>query len=255
MAYQAKKIAVLNVSGNVGKTAICKNLLKAFRPEAKLISVESFNNSDALDVAGFDTQELKASKFKEIYRELMMNDDVILDVGASNVAQFMEELTKYRSSIAELDLVIVPTVPDEKQQKDTYATIDWLNKLGVPADRIRVVFNLYPGDSTVGETYSHVIGYSMSDDGKKQATWLPHVIVDKNEIFQIVDSRRTTIRQLAADPRDWKALREAAKAAKDIEALESAMDGQMAHDLASTAVANLERAYEDLFAPIKPGKK
>jgi MinD-like ATPase involved in chromosome partitioning or flagellar assembly len=254
MAYKQMKIAVLNVSGNVGKTAICKNLLKAFRPEAKLISVESFNNSDALDVVGFDTQELNASRFKQIYRELMMNDDVILDVGASNVAQFMEELTKYRASIAELDLVIVPTVPDEKQQKDTYATVGWLHKLGVPADRIRVVFNLYTGDSTVGETYAHVIGYS-NDDGKKQATWLPHVIIEKNEIFQIVDTRKTTIRQLAADSSDWKALREAAKAARDMDALESAMDGQMAHDLAVTAGANLEKAYEDLFAPYKSGKK
>ncbi|HYD61944.1 MAG TPA: StbB family protein [Noviherbaspirillum sp.] len=255
MEYKPMRIAVLNLSGNVGKSTLAAQMLKAYRPNAKLLSVEPTNNNDSLNVADFEVEELKASQFKDIYRELMLNDDVILDVGASSIVQFMDELTKYRSAIGEFDLIVVPTVPVEKQQKDTYATIEWLNKLGVPGEKIRVVFNQYTGADTIAATYPHVFGYAESD-GKKKATWAPHPIVAANEAFEIATQRETTIRALAADKTDWKAAREAAKAAKDMNALESAMDGQIAHDLAMTAIANLEQAYEDLLAPyIKAAKK
>ena len=35
-------------------------------------------------------EELKASRFRDIYRELMAADDLIVDVGASNVVTFMD---------------------------------------------------------------------------------------------------------------------------------------------------------------------
>lgn len=251
-----KKIAVLNLSGNVGKTTLTTNLLAPYMAEAKVISVESYNNNDALQVDSIQVEELKASQFKHIYHSLMFEDSVILDVGASNVSQFMEELTKYRSAIGELDLIVVPTVSDVKQQKDTVATIEWLHKLGVPASRIRVVFNQYNGEETIGNTYAHVIGYSLDRDGVNKATWAPHPVVSTNEVFDMINSQRRTVREVAEDKTDWSEKRAAAKAAKDMAALEDAIDGQMAHDLAVSGLANLEKAFEDLMAPFsKPAKK
>lgn len=251
-----KKIAVLNLSGNVGKTTLATNLLAANLPAAKLISVESINNSDAAQVDSIQVEELKASQFKQIYQTLMFEDDVILDVGASNVGQFMEELTKYRSAVGELDMIVIPTVPFEKQQKDTIATIEWLHKLGVPASRIRVVFNHYNGQDTIGNTYAHVVGYSMDKDGENKATWLPHAVVSSNEVFEMITPQRRTVREVAQDPTDWNEKRKAAKAEKNFQALEDAIDGQMAHDLAVSGLANLEQAFEDLMSPyMKTSKK
>lgn len=251
-----KKIAVLNLSGNVGKTTLAKNLLASFLPSAKVISVESVNNSEALNVDSIQVEELKASQFKQIYHALMIEDEVILDVGASNVAQFMEELTKFRSAIGELDAIVIPTVPAEKQQKDTIATIEWLHKLGVKPNRIRVVFNQYTGQDTVGNTYAHVIGYSMDPDGKDKACWAPQPVVANNEVYEMITPLRRTVREVAEDTTDWKALREAARAEKNMEKMESAIDGQMAHDLAMSAMADLDTAFEDLMAPFaKPAKK
>lgn len=255
MAKQPKKIAVLNLSGNVGKTTLSANMLAAFLPEAKVIKVEAENNSEALQVDSIQVEELKASQFKHIYSLLMFEDDVILDVGASQVGQFMEELTKFRSVISELDLIVVPTVPQEKQQKDTIATVEWLHNLGVPANRIRVVFNQYTGQDTVGGTYPHVIGYSQDKDGENKATWLPHPIVALNEVYEMITPQRRTVREVAQDPTDWSEKRKAAKAAKDMAALEEAIEGQMAHDLAVTGLANLEQAFEDLMAPFAKSKK
>jgi hypothetical protein len=248
------KICVLNLSGNVGKTTLAVHLLGAVRPNAKIISVESVNNSEAADVDSLKVEELKASRFRDIYRELMIADDLIVDVGASNVAQFMDELTKYRSAIGEFDLIVVPTVPADKQQKDTIATIEWLSKLGIAGEKIRVVYNQHDGIDTIAHTYAHIFGYA-SDDGKQKACWLPYVIVTANDVFELIKSMRKTIAELANDPTDWKQVRNEAKAAANMEALEAAMDGQIAHDLSKAAHANLQQASEDLFAPYVKAKK
>jgi hypothetical protein len=50
------------------------------------VSVESINASAANEVEGLDVEEFSASRFKEIFREIMAGDEVIVDVGASNVA-------------------------------------------------------------------------------------------------------------------------------------------------------------------------
>jgi hypothetical protein len=252
--YTPMKVAVLNLSGNVGKTTTAIHLLAAYRKDAKLISVETINNTEATSVASLDVEELSASQFKHIYTELLMADDVIVDVGASNVSKFMEELTRFKSAQDELDLIVIPTVPADKQQKDTVATIEWLAGLGIPASKIRVVYNQYFGDVKIAETYAYVYGYSISD-GKAKANWAPPVVVDQNEVFELVKRTGKTIRELASDTTDWKGARKAAKEAKDMDAALAATDGQMAHDLARAAAANLEKAYEDLMSPFAKASK
>ena len=249
------KICVLNISGNVGKTTVAVHLLASSRPGVKMLSVERENNSDANDVEGIEVEELNASQFKHIYREIMRSDDIILDVGASNVSLFMEELTRHSGSIGEFDLIVIPVVPDEKQQKDTIKTINWLLNLGIDAKKIRVVFNRFQGQSTINETYAHIMGFAITD-GEKKAQWLPHVVLNENDVYDIATRERKTIRQMADDKTDWKAKRNEAKAAKDFDALDIAMDAEISTGLARSAYPNLEQAYEDLMAPYAvKGKK
>jgi hypothetical protein len=202
MTQKSMKICVLNLSGNVGKTTLATHLLAAFRPGVKYIPVESVNNSEAANIDSLDvSDEIKASRFREIYRDVMMNDDIIIDVGASNVAEFMDELTKYRSAIGEFDLIMVPTVPADKQQKDTIATIEWLSKLRIDSEKVRVVFNQHSGDDKIAHTYAHIVGYAETD-GKKKACWLPHVVVSKNDVFELIKGTKKTVSELAGDTND-----------------------------------------------------
>ena len=60
-------------------------VLRSPYAHAKIVSVESINASSASDVDTLNVEELSASRFREIFREIMFNDDVIVDVGASNV--------------------------------------------------------------------------------------------------------------------------------------------------------------------------
>lgn len=243
------KICVLNLSGNVGKSTLAVHLLAAFAPGSKIISVESVNASVADDMAGLDVEALSASRFREIFREIMVNDALIVDVGASNVAAFMTEMTRFRSAVGEFDLVLVPAVPPDKQQRDTIATVDWLHKLGIDGRRVRVVFNQYATEllEPVELVYAQVIGFGATD-GKGKAVYEPHAVVAHNEVYEMAKLSNKTVRELANDNTDWKAARSEAKRAGDVEALERAMAGQMTHDLAVTAQENLTQVHAMLFS-------
>lgn len=242
------KFCVLNLSGNVGKSTLAVHLLAAFRPGAKFLSVESFNSTNADSVDSIDVQEWDASQFKEIFRELMLNDEVILDVGASNVAAFMAQMKRFKSSVGEFDLILVPTVPADKQQKDTVSTIEWLHDLGVDRKKIRVVFNQFDVDAgaQVETIYAQVAGYGRAD-GKSKAVFEPYAVVEANEIYQSIERNKKTIKELAEDATDWRKIRTEAKKAGDVAAVEAAIEGQMDHDLALTAQDNLAAVNALLF--------
>ena len=249
------KICVLNLSGNVGKSTLAVHLLAAFTPRAKIISVESINASNLNDVEAMDVEELSASRFKEIFREIMVNDEVIVDVGASNVGVFMTEMTRFKSAVGEFDLVLVPTVPADKQQRDTIATIDWLHKLGIEGHKVRVLFNQYATEALepIELVYAQVTGYGASD-GQGKAVFEPYAVMALNEVYEMAKASKKTIKDLAMDGTDWKAARGQAKQAGDLVALERAISGQMTHDLAVTAHENLSQVHGLLFPVDAIGK-
>ncbi|MEZ2299404.1 StbB family protein [Variovorax sp. RCC_210] len=250
------KTCVLNLSGNVGKSTLAVHLLAAFTPGARIVSVESINASEVDTVDALDVEAFSASRFREIFREIMLHEEVIVDVGASNVAAFMGEMARFRSAVGEFDLVLVPAVPADKQQRDTIATVDWLHALGVLPRKVRVLFNQYPTDSleAVASVYPQVVGYGLSE-GRDKAVFEPHAVVARSEVFELAKSTRRTIRDLAGDATDWKAARGDARRAGDMEALERAMAAQMTHDLAVTAQDNLARVHALLFPSARPARR
>lgn len=240
------KICILNISGNVGKSTLAVHLFAPKMPKAKIISVEKQNETVANSVKSLEVEEINASRFKDIYTEIMFLDDVIVDVGASNIYDFMSEVMRFKSSIGEFDKIIVPVVPADKQQKDTNKTIEWLNSNGFPANKIHVVFNQYDSSAQddITDVYAHVIGYSLTD-GESKAVYEPYVVIAQNEIFEMVKDK--TISEIVNDATDYKAALAEAKKNKDVDAATEAIEGQMAKDLASTAQANLEEAYALIF--------
>ena len=87
------KIAVMNFSGNVGKTTIAAHLLKPRMPNARIYSVESINAG--ADASGVEVEKLRGKKFGSMIDAIMMLDDAVIDVGASNVEDFMKMMQQY----------------------------------------------------------------------------------------------------------------------------------------------------------------
>jgi MinD-like ATPase involved in chromosome partitioning or flagellar assembly len=147
------KIAVINFSGNVGKTTVARHLLAPRIPGAEVIAVESLNAGDD------EAQALRGRQFGELQEYLQTVDSVVVDIGASNVEDLLALMYRYRGSHEDFDCFIVPTVAALKQQQDTIATLVELSRLGVQASRVRLLFNMVEEGLAVPLTFALLLEF------------------------------------------------------------------------------------------------
>lgn len=133
------KIIVAGIGGNVGKSTLAAHLLVPRMNNAKLLIVESINQ-DTKDLVG-EFETVRGEKFKQIYLELVVNDDLVVDVGASNSEDFFAGLTSLNQGYDEVDFFLIPTVPGSKEQDESVLTARMLAAMGVEKNKIQIVFN------------------------------------------------------------------------------------------------------------------
>jgi len=191
------KIAVISFSGNVGKTTIARHLLAPRLPGARVIAIESINAGDGED------DVIRGRQFAELQEYLQVVDDVVVDIGASNVEDLLALMRRYRGSHEDFDIFIVPTVPACKQQRDTMATLAELSRLGISADKVRVVFNMIEEGTDLERTFDPLLAFL-------RLTPVAQVSLDcrvgVNEIFGRVNGSGADLAAVAADPTDYKAM-------------------------------------------------
>ena len=110
------RVAVINFSGNVGKTTVARHLLAPRIAGAQVIAIESINADDG------QTQALRGSQFGELQEYLQTVDNVVVDIGASNVEDLLALMRKYRGSHEDFDCFVVPTVAGEKSADNNHYT-------------------------------------------------------------------------------------------------------------------------------------
>ena len=134
------KIMILNSSGNVGKSTIT-SLFSTKMESTKIIEVETVNKGNSevagLDVFKFDSKD----NFADCYEQIVMNENVVLDIGASSLGNFMDSLAEYAGIETLFDVFIIPSISDDKIQTDTFKTIQFLRALEVEDSKIKVIFN------------------------------------------------------------------------------------------------------------------
>lgn len=227
------RVAVINFSGNVGKSTLARHLL-APRLNTELITVETIN----ADEGG---EQIKASQYDELQAHLLTNDVAVVDIGASNIEAFIHAMTQYRRSHEDFDYFVVPVVKESKQQKDTIATIDALAALGVPAKKIRVVFNKIAIDDDVRAEFSAILGYTGAE---KKCVASPEAAVFDNDVFEQSKTLGKTISEILADPTDFRAK---LKECKESHEKDQCVRMILAKRLAASANENLEAVYKALF--------
>ena len=191
------KIGVINFSGNVGKTTISRHLLSPRMNNAPIISIESINSNGSGEVA------LKGKEFGTVQNQLQTIDDVVVDIGASNVEDFLKAMKQYKGAHEDFDYFVVPVVSAVKQQRDTVNTIETLAGLGIPADKIRVVFNQFDDGDSVETVFNGLFAYHNSAN---TFTLRPNAVVCNNEIYLLLsNSADISISSILSDPRDFKA--------------------------------------------------
>jgi len=191
------KIAIINFSGNVGKTTIARHLFAPRIKKAEIVSVESANADEQ------ETDALRGRDFKHLQQYMLVSDNLIVDIGASNVEDLLSLMRKFKGSQEDFDYFVIPTVPDVKQQKDTANTANELAKMGVSAAKIKIVLNRVEDGDAPDRQFTALLGF-LADNPVASISLGAHLT--DNEIYQLVKHDGRSISDLAADDTDYKAL-------------------------------------------------
>lgn len=233
------KVAVLNFSGNVGKSTIAGHLLKPRMPDAQVFSIESINMG--VDADGLDAETMKGKKFGDLVDQLLVLDDAIVDVGASNVEDFLALMQRYAGSHEDFDLFVVPVVKERKVQVDTINTISALAALGIERARIRTVFNKIESDERVEDEFAAIFGHALNSKAFKADS---AATIYSNEVFEQLKGLGKNLAEVMADETDYKAQ---LKTAKDDAERERALRMVAVRRLGVTANKNLDAVYKVLM--------
>jgi len=190
------KYAVINFSGNVGKSTVAKHVLFPRVPGAELITIETINADEGGGTA------IRGNQFGALQEQLLLVDNAIIDIGASNVEDVMKLMSQYRGAHDDFDVFVVPTIKAAKVSRDTIATIDALAALGVPASKIVVVFNQLEADETVASAFYPLLAYH---EAEKTFTLRTEAAIQASEVFQRLGVLGVTLPEVVADQTDWRA--------------------------------------------------
>lgn len=227
----------INFSGNSGKSTITDNMIAPRLEGAEIIRIETINSHE-----GDDADNLKGKEYGQILEGMVIFPSAVVDVGSSNVEDVMNLMDQYSGSHEVFDYFVVPTIPRQKQIRDTIRTIESLSAIGVPAEKIRLVFNMVENeDSDLEKDFAALFNYHSAE---KKFTLNRDAVVFQNDFYGRV-AGKTTIEEILADPTDYnKALKEASTPEERIEVSRKRANKFLANGLK----VKLDKAFAATFA-------
>jgi hypothetical protein len=235
------KVVVTNIPGSVGKTMIASQIIAPKMPGVVLIAVESINET-AEEGYGTEVEKIAGEKFMKLYRQLMLIDDAIIDVGASNVVPFLDGFVKFADAQKEFDAFIVPTTSGTKEQKETIAMIETLAGLGIEANRIRIICNRVKED--VEEEFSALFSYARNS-GK--CILSPESAVYETELLDMLQVRRISLQDLMNDTTDYRTMARSLGSSYDTKVRDGYTAMHVMKALSTGVCRNFDTVFESLF--------
>jgi hypothetical protein len=175
---------------------------------------------------------------------LMTLDAAIIDVGASNVEDFLKLMQQYDGSHEEFDVFIIPVVKEKKVQADTVNTIRALQQLGIPKKKIRMVFNKLETDESVTDEFASMFGLAESE---KSFTIRQEAVIYANEVFELLKAVGKSLGDISADTTDYRAR---IRDTTDMFDREASIRMVSLKRLAVTANKNLDDVFKVLFGKL-----
>lgn len=96
---QNLKLVVTGFSGNEGKSTICRHLLAPRIPNAELIAIETINN-------GSVGKKVRPEHFVKIIEQVILAESAIVDVGASNVEEFILRMSQQEGRCTKILIIL-----------------------------------------------------------------------------------------------------------------------------------------------------
>ncbi|CAO1670476.1 StbB family protein [Salinicola sp. NYA28a] len=203
------KIALLSYSGTCGKTMTAMHLFLPRMPDAVFYAIETINLS-AADLGAKNVRTLKGKDFGELIEDLVLEDDAIVDVGASNIEPFIEAMSRFAGADEEIDLYVIPVTPEQKSYLEGISTAAALAEFGIPKERIVLLPNRIEEDpeAEIPAAFNFV-------KQKKCATIHKEAFLYESEVFGYLNHHKTTFPEVVADNTDYKAKARAAESKAD----------------------------------------
>ena len=187
---------VMNNSGNSGKSTVSDNVLAPRMDDAKVIRIESINSHD-----GDADENMTGKQYGDIVNGIVIYDNAVIDVGSSNVEVWQRLMRQYKGSHEIWDYYIVPVVPSNKQMVDTIATIESLSEMGVPAEKIRLIFNKVESeDVDLEKAFAPIFAYYKAE---KTFTLNKDAVVYDHEFFSRARDEGLSIQEILQDKTDF----------------------------------------------------
>ena len=190
------KVAVVNLSGNTGKTTATKNVVAPRLANLlSVVHIESINSTgDANDL------KLASKDLRDLNVQLSAMDDaesIVVDFGASNIEDVFDRIASSLGTIvSDIDLWVIPTVAEKKVKVDTVQTVKDLLNIGVQPSKIAIVANKVT-ESNIEDEFASVIREAGALGVRFLKSYIP--------LAEVIELSSKTIPALAADETDFKA--------------------------------------------------
>lgn len=190
------KIATVNYCGTVGKTTIAANLLIPRLKGDTVFSIESINGD--MSTNGVKSNKLRGDKFSKFYDEIVLEDDAVVDIGASNVESFLNQMITYDGGFDLIDLYIIPVVSGEKEKKESIQTAITLIDIGISPKNIRFILN------RAGVDYEDDFKEIFNAAKKLKIHLNDEYVIRENDLFRLLEKSNRTILDAINDKEDHK---------------------------------------------------
>lgn len=159
------KILIMHNSGNVGKSLITREVFyQNFDGDNKMVlEIESRNASSSnfnMQVIRIDFD--KPTVLQDLTQYGIIYDDFILDIGSSEIKDFLHAIEKTKEILDEFDIIVVPTIKDQKIIPDTKKTMMVIRLLGYE-DKMQVLFNRVSNPSTIEEDFESLFTWAKKE--------------------------------------------------------------------------------------------
>jgi len=183
------KIAVLNYSGNVGKSTLARHLLQPRMQDCPIIFIETINE-------GGDDTNIKGKDFAKVMADVLAAESAIVDIGSSNVEQVFAKVGMMGDVLDGFDFFLVPTVPKMKQQNDTTKMLLDLVKLDIPREKIKVVLNNADPEESIDRAFAQTLAVL-------ETLLIDYAVVHESSAYAGLNGR--TVSECVSAGRDFKA--------------------------------------------------
>lgn len=237
------KVVICSLAGSVGKTTITAHLLHPRMPESEVYAVDTTNVT--AELFGIKVTSFSGDEFSKLYKQIVRNDNLIIDVGGSKEGKEFLAGMDWMDGQDEIDAFIIPSMPDDKDQKAAYKTIELLKAQNVDKSKIKVIFNGVKKNTV--EEFDYLLGALTF----MQIPYSLDATIFNNEIFNILSVQGRSLDSMLKDTTDYKKI---VRTSDDEEEISKASDLMVAQKAAPKVNENLAVVYEALFPSKKAAK-